>query len=75
MAQISPKPSSKKSEPISFRMEPELSAALDDAANFEHRKRGELARLLFEWAFVKYQAAGSYDALIGRKAIAARTKP
>lgn len=70
-----PRERAKKTEQIGFKVEPEIFTAIEAAAWSEHRKRNELARLIFEWAFAKYQEAGSYDALIGRKATAARHKP
>jgi hypothetical protein len=57
----------KKTAPVGFRISEETFTDLEAAAWSEHRKRNELARLIFEWGFVRYQEAGSYDALIGRK--------
>lgn len=63
----------KKTEQVGFKVEPQLFDALEAAAQSEHRKRNELARLIFEWGFEKFQEAGSFDALIGRKPIRSRT--
>jgi hypothetical protein len=52
---------------INFRVDEELSKALDAAAQRERRRRGDLARLLFEYAFEQYRAADfSYEALTRR---------
>jgi len=72
--EMAPSQKPKKTEQIGFKVDPVLFDAIEAAAWNEHRKRNELARLIFEWAFAKYQEVGSYDALIGSKAIAARTK-
>jgi hypothetical protein len=37
-----------------------------EAAQDEHRKRNEFARLIFEWGFAELKKAGSFGALIGR---------
>jgi hypothetical protein len=43
------------------------AADVEKAATNEHRRRNELARLIFEWGFEKYKGAGSCDGLIGRR--------
>lgn len=63
------KPNRKKTEQVNFRIDDELFRLLDSCAETEHRKRNELARLIFEWGFSKYHEAGSFDTLIGRKSI------
>jgi hypothetical protein len=45
-----------------------LYLEVEEAAQDEHRKRNEFARLIFEWGFAEFKKAGSFDALIGRKA-------
>ena len=72
MSPTVPKARPKKTEQVGFKVEPELFTDLEAAAWSEHRKRNELARLIFEWGFARYKDAGSYDALIGRKAAVAR---
>jgi hypothetical protein len=72
MKKSQPSSGNKRPAPLSFRIEDDISLELQAAAWSEHRKRGELARLLFEWAFEKYKIAGSYDALIGRETKKAR---
>lgn len=66
------KSKAKKTEQLGFKVDPELFTEVEAAAWSEHRRRNELARLIFEWGFAKYKEAGSYDALIGRKAAVAR---
>jgi hypothetical protein len=44
-----------------------LYLEVEEAAQDEHRKRNEFARLIFEWGFAEFKKAGSLDALIGRK--------
>lgn len=67
MTPVNQKEKEKKTEQVGFKVEPTLFTDLEAAAWSEHRKRNELARLIFEWAFLEYQKAGSYDVLIGRK--------
>ena len=67
MTAQSSKSKPKKTEQVGFKVEEGLFRALESAAWNEHRKRNELARLIFEWGFEKYHEAGSYDALIGRR--------
>jgi len=62
----------KKTEQLGFKVDPELFTEVEAAAWSEHRKRNELARLIFEWGFEKYKEAGSFDALIGRKTVRTR---
>ena len=59
-----------KSEQVGFKVEPDVFLALQAAAARAKRRTGELARLLFEWAFHEYEEAGSYDALMRRGTIA-----
>lgn len=56
----------KKTEQLGFKVDAALFDKVAHAAKEERRKRNEFARLLFEWAFVKYEESGSYDALTGR---------
>lgn len=58
----------KRSAQLNFRIEEELSAALDAAASEEQRDRADLARLIFEWGFAQYRNAGSYEGLRSRGA-------
>jgi hypothetical protein len=72
MTPTGPKAKVRKTEQVGFKVDPELYTDLEAAAWSEHRKRNELARLIFEWGFAKYKEAESYDVLIGRKAAAAK---
>jgi hypothetical protein len=57
----------KKTEQLGFKVDQALYLEVEEAAQEEHRKRNEFARLIFEWGFAEFQKAGSFDALIGRK--------
>jgi hypothetical protein len=49
-----------------------LFAEVEEAATNEHRRRNELARLIFKWGFEKYKEAGSYDGFDRTKDFAAQ---
>lgn len=61
------KPRPKKTEQLGFKVDQALYLEVEDAAQDEHRKRNEFARLIFEWGFAEFKKAGSFDALIGEK--------
>jgi len=54
-------------EPVSFRVETELSQKLSKFADAEHRKVADLARLLLNWAADRYEETGSLHVLFGSR--------
>lgn len=60
-----PKNKKQKQKQVNFRLDAEQSTQLDGFAERERRKRNDLARLLFNWAFECYQEAGSVERLYG----------
>ena len=48
---------------ISLRIRQDLRRDMEEAAEREHRKLGNLGEQLLEWAFLQYKVAGSVDRL------------